>query len=108
MRTAREKVKIDTSNMTVILGGAYTDVYKNLLQKNGIGFNSTVETKDIYKKATTIDFVERGMMTDESTWEAFAEVYIHQGEYEEVILDEETVKDPSHYQLVKKNKQINK
>lgn len=183
MKTALEKVKIDTSNMTVIFGGAYTDVYKNLLQKNGIGFNSRVETKDIYKKATTKDFVERGMMTDEfmgrvvvvklndldvndikrvmlesdesaikiqqdifdklgvkltftdgfttaiaknaeekktgarglngiideSTWEAFAEVYIHQGEYEEVILDEETVKDPSHYQLVKKeNKQINK
>ena len=179
MKTAREKVQIDTSNMTVILGGAYTDVYKNLLEKNGIGFNSKVDSKEKYKKATTKDFVERGMMTDEfmgrvvvvklndldfddikrvmlesdesaikiqqeifeklgvkltftdgyttavaknaeekktgarglngiideSTWEAFAEVYSNLGEYEEVILDEETVKDSSHYQLVKKKRE---
>lgn len=176
MRTAQEKVKIDTSNMTVILGGAYTDVYKNLLEKNGIGFNENKSSKPRYRKATTKDFIDRGMMTDEfmgrvtvvklndldldaikrvmlesdesamkiqeeifkkigvkltftdgfatavakqaeekktgarglngiideATWQAFAEVHEHMGEYEEVILDENTVADSSNYQLVKK------
>ena len=170
------KVKISTKDMTVILGGAYTDVYRNLLEKNGVGFGSTVSSKPRYRKATTEDFVKFGMMTDEfmgrvtviklndlsvddikrvmlesdqsamkiqkdifeklgvkitftdgytttvainadkkkagarglngiideSTWKAFDEVYCHPGEYEEVILDEETVEDPTHYQLVKK------
>lgn len=176
MRTSQEKVKIDTSNMTVILGGAYTDVYRNLIEKNGIGFNEVKTSKPRYRKATTQDFVDRGMMTDEfmgrvtvvklndlgvddikrvmlesdesamkiqeeifkklgvkltftdgfasavakqaeekktgarglngiideATWQAFGEVHEHMGEYEEVILDENTVKDSSNYQLVKK------
>ena len=176
MRTGREKVKIDTSNMVVILGGAYTDVYKNLVEKNIPGFNGVISSKPKYRQATTKDFVERGMMTDEfmgrvtviklndldvddikrvmlesdesamkiqkeifkkigvkltftdgfatevaklaeekktgarglngiideATWKAFAEVHTHMGDYEEVILDEETVKDASNYQLVKK------
>lgn len=175
MRHGHEKVKINTSNMTVILGGAYTDVYKNLVEKN-IGFNRQVSSKPIYRPATTQDFIEKGMMTDEfmgrvtvvklndldiediekiimesnesamkvqeeifkkigvkitftpgytkaiaenaykkgtgarglngiideTTWRAFDEVYCHMGEYEEVVLDEETVKDSSHYQLIKK------
>ena len=176
MSRPNNKVKISTKNMTVILGGAYTDVYRNLLEKNGVGFGSTVSSKPRYRKATTEDFVKFGMMTDEfmgrvtviklndlsvedikrvmlesdqsamkiqkdifeklgvkitftdgytttvainadkkkagarglngiideSTWKAFDEVYCHPGEYEEVILDEETVEDPTHYQLVKK------
>lgn len=176
MSKPMNKVKISTKNMTVILGGAYTDVYRNLLEKNGVGFGSTVSSKPRYRKATTEDFVKFGMMTDEfmgrvtviklndlgvedikrvllesdqsaikvqkdifeklgvkitftdgyttkvamgadkkkagarglngiideSTWRAFDEVYCHPGEYEEVILDEETVEDPTHYQLVKK------
>ena len=176
MKTAQEKVKIDTSNMIVILGGAYTDVYKNLIEKNGIGFNEHVSSKPKYRKATTKDFIERGMMTDEfmgrvtviklndldvedikrvmlesdesamkiqeeifekigvkltftdgfttevaklaenkktgarglngiideATWKAFADVHNHMGEYEEVILTEETAQDASNYQLVKK------
>lgn len=178
MRTAQEKVKIDTSNMTVILDGAYTDVYKNLIEKNVVGFNEIKSSKPRYRKATTKDFVDRGMMTDEfmgrvivvklndldvddikrvmlesdesamkiqieifkklnvkltftdgfatevakqaeekktgarglngiideATWKAFAEVHEHLGEYEEVILDENTVNDSSSYQLVKKKK----
>ena len=176
MSRPMNKVKISTKDMTVILGGAYTDVYRNLLEKNGVGFGSTVSSKPRYRKATTEDFVKFGMMTDEfmgrvtviklndlsvddikrvmlesdqsamkiqkdifeklgvkitftdgytttvainadkkkagarglngiideSTWKAFDEVYCHPGEYEEVILDEETVEDPTHYQLVKK------
>ena len=180
MRTAHEKVKIDTSNMTVILGGAYTDVYKNLIEKNGIGFNANITSlsKPKYRQATTKDFIDYGMMTDEfmgrvtviklndldvddikrvmlesdesamkiqeeifkklgvkltftdgftteiakqaekkktgarglngiidaATWQAFEEVYKHQGDYEEVVLDENTVEDSSNYQLVKKKK----
>lgn len=175
MRHTNNKVKINTSNMTVILGGAYTDVYKNLVEKN-IGFNQSVSSKPIYRPATTQDFIEKGMMTDEfmgrvtvvklndldiadiekiileskesamriqeeifkkigvkitftpgytraiaenaykkgtgarglngiideTTWKAFDEVYCHMGEYDEVILDEETVNDSSHYQLIKR------
>ena len=177
---ATQKIKMDTSNMIVILGGAYTDVYKNLLEKNGIGFGADTSSKPKYRKATTKDFVEKGMMTDEfmgrvtvirlndldveeikrvmlesdesamkiqeeifeklgvkltftdgytteiaknahekktgarglngiideSTWKAFDEVYTHPGEYEEAILSEETVKDPSNYQLVKRRNEV--
>lgn len=175
MRNAKEKVKISTNNMIVILGGAYTDVYKNLIEK-GIGFNKQVSSNPLTRKVTTQDFIEKGMMTDEfmgrvtvikmndlsvddikrimlesdesamkvqeeifkklgvkitftdsytsaiakdaakkktgarglngmideSTWKAFDEVYCNRGVYEEVILDEETAHDASHYQLVKK------
>ncbi len=175
-KPASPKVKINTEKMTVIFGGAYTDVYKNLLEKNGIGFGGEVSTKPKYRKATTQDFVEHGMMTDEfmsrvtvvklndldvqdiqrimlesdesaikvqegifkqlgvkltcapsftssiaekaykaktgargiksvvdnSTWMAFEEIYMNPGRYEEVIMDQETVEDPSHYQLIKK------
>lgn len=58
-------VKIKTDNMIVIFGGAYTDVYKNLVVKNGIGFGEKVSTGEKYREATTKDFIEKGMMTDE-------------------------------------------
>ena len=170
------RVKIDTSNMTVILGGAFTDVYRSLLEKNSIGFNCDTYDKPTYRKATTKDFVEKGEMTDEfmgrvtviklndldyedikrvmlesnesamkiqeeifkklgvkitftdgyvsevaknaidkktgarglngiideSTWVAFDTVYNSNGEYSEVVLTEDTVKDPTSFQLVKK------
>ena len=169
-------VKIDTSNMIVILGGAYTDVYKNLLEKNSIGFGGNIYDKPTYRRATTKDFVEKGGMTDEfmgrvtvvklndldvedikriilesdqsqikiqekifndlgvkltftdgyttkiakqaiekktgarginglideTTWKAFDEVYTNDGVYKEVILTEETIEDPSNYQLIKR------
>ena len=169
-------VKIDTSNMIVILGGAYTDVYKNLLEKNSIGFGSNIYDKPTYRRATTKDFVEKGGMTDEfmgrvtvvklndldvedikriilesdqsqmkiqekifndlgvkltftdgytteiaknaiekktgarglngiideTTWKAFDKIYTNEGVYKEVILTEETIEDPSNFQLVKK------
>ena len=65
MKTAKTKVKINTANMTVVLGGAYTDVYKNLLENNTIGFNNDISSEKKYREATTKDFVEYGMMTDE-------------------------------------------
>ena len=179
MKASRDTVSIDTSNMTVILGGAYTDVYNNIAQ-HVIGFSNSKEKA--IDKVTTRDFVEKGMMTeelmgrvmvvrlndleiedikrimlesdesamriqqeifdklgvkltftddytttvatnayqkktgarglngiiDESTWQAFGEVYSNPGEYEEVILNEEAVEDSGKYQLVKKrNETIN-
>ena len=63
-KNATQKVKINTSNMTVILGGAFQDVYNNLKKKNGIGFGSTQDT-DEKKEATTKDFVVKAGMPDE-------------------------------------------
>ena len=34
MQTAKTKVKIDTSNMIVFAGGSFSDVYRNLREKN--------------------------------------------------------------------------
>ena len=170
-------VTLDTSNMKVILGGAFTDVYKNMKAKNGIGFNADVAEESDNKTPSMEDFVTKAMMTDEfmgrvpilikmndldedaikrillesdesalkqeedsfdqlgvkltvtpefidaiahkayerktgarginamvtdTTWKPFDEVYSHIGDYEEVILDDETVKDNSNFQLVKK------
>lgn len=64
-KASTNSVKIDTSNMIVILGGAFTDVYKNLLEKNQIGFDHDISSKPKYRKAETKDFVEHGQMTDE-------------------------------------------
>ncbi len=48
----------------------------------------------------------RGLNTvvDETTWEAYGDVYTHLGEYDEIILGEGTVKDPKVYQKVYKKK----
>ena len=59
------KVKINTANMTVILGGAFTDVYKNLKVENEIGFGRKQSSEDMYREAETKDFVEYGQMTNE-------------------------------------------
>ena len=66
-KSSSPKVKIDTSKMTVILGGAFTDVYKHLAEKNIIGFDTekTSISTPKYRKAETKDFVEYGQMTDE-------------------------------------------
>ena len=64
MKTAKTKVKIDTSNMIVFAGGSFSDVYRSLREKN-IGFDRQVSSKPIYRPATTEDFVKKGMMTDE-------------------------------------------
>ena len=57
-----ETVRIDTSNMTVILGGAFTDVYKKYnTQVSGF----TREDPKEKESPTMQDFVDKGMMTDE-------------------------------------------
>lgn len=64
VKLSKEKVKIDTTNMIIVLGGAYTDVYSNLVDKN-IGFSSSESDLHIIRKATVGDFIEKAMMTDE-------------------------------------------
>lgn len=61
MKTSFQSVKINTKNMIVILGGAYSDVYKNMRNKD-IGFGATPGK---IEKPTIDDFVEKAMMTDE-------------------------------------------
>ena len=67
MKHPTKQVRINTSNMIVILGGAYTDVYKNLIDKNGLGFGADVKSASERKprKATPEDFVTKAQMTDE-------------------------------------------
>ena len=58
-----ESVKFNTDNMTVIFGGAFTDVYKELSKNNSIGFGSDIEGKD--NRIMLDDFVEKAKMPDE-------------------------------------------
>lgn len=68
----------------------FTDSYLNAIAKNAI------------KRKTGA----RGLnsIIDESTWHAFYQVCkkTNKGIYSEVILDEETIKNPTQYQLIKK------
>ena len=172
----KEVVPINTSNMIVILGGAFTDVYKELKEKNSIGFGTNPVKGGTTREATTQDFVEKASMPDEfmgrvsivklneldvdaikrillesdesalriqeklfkelgvkltasdayisaiaeqatkrqtgarglntvideTTWEAYGDAYSNLGQYEEIILNEETVKDPKQYVKVPK------
>ena len=183
MKHPTKKVKINTSNMIVILGGAYTDVYNNLIEKNGMGFGADVRKNGERKprKATPSDFISKAQMTDEfmgrvaivhlndlsvddlirvvresdessleiqkklfedlgvkltagedfirkiaqnaydrktgarglntvveeATWEAYYDAYVNAGDYEEVILTEETVDNPKQYKLVRRNEKGN-
>lgn len=181
-KASKNKVKIDTSNMISVFGGAYTDVYKDLKEDKSMGFNGNINPKE--RKATPKDFVEKGRtkdefigrvavvklkdldfddikrlilesdesaikiqeqifaelgvkitftdgyvnaiakgaveretgarglntIIDETTWEAFDTIYkkSNHGKYSEVILDEETVENPKHYQLIKRIKEVKK
>ena len=58
-------VKIDTSNMIVILGGAFTDVYKDLKEETSIGFNADVSSNGKVRAAKVEDFVSKAKMPDE-------------------------------------------
>lgn len=63
VKTATQKVKINTSNMIIILGGAFQDVYDNLKKKNGIGFGANQDEQ--IPQATTKDFVKKAGIPDE-------------------------------------------
>ena len=55
-------VELDSKNMIVILGGAYTDVYNDKFNKAAIGFGKKEEKQQEVK---TEDFVEKAMMPNE-------------------------------------------
>ena len=65
VKKQNEVVKIDTSNMIVIFGGAFTDVYKHLNQNNDIGFGGDVTKSSKKREATTLDFVDKAKIPDE-------------------------------------------
>lgn len=54
-----EKVEFDTSKLTIIVGGAFTDLYKTKVIKS-IGFNSEIK-KEEKKEITTKDFDDYGL-----------------------------------------------
>lgn len=60
--TSDTSVDINTSNMIIITGGAFTDVYENL-KETTLGFNSENQKEKLEPKID--DFVEKGMMTKE-------------------------------------------
>ena len=175
-KKSSEIVKMDTSHMKVIAGGAFTDVFTKE-KKNSIGFNpidnskedKTIPDADTFvqkafmthefmgrfpirirlnphtvdsfktiltesnsstlkeeekafkklgiKLSVTDEFITlassealklktgvRGLMgcIEEATWMAFEDCYNNPDKYEEIILTEETLKDPANYQKVLK------
>ena len=64
-RTSKKFVDIKTDNMTVILGGAFTEVYGKPKEKSNLGFLGNSEEKPKEVKVTTKDFVERGQIPQE-------------------------------------------
>ena len=82
-------------------------IQEEIFKKLGVKLTFTDGfTTEIAKQAEKKKTGARGLngIIDAATWQAFEEVYKHQGDYEEVVLDENTVEDSSNYQLVKKKK----
>lgn len=65
VKTSTQKVKINTSNMTIILGGAFQSMYDNLKGKKEIGFkldsSDEQEKNSEDKKAEIEDFEKAGI-----------------------------------------------
>ena len=176
-QTADTSVRIDTTNMLIVGGGAFLDVYEEK-KSTPCGFVApTAEKKKEQTEPTMTDFIEKAMMPKEfmgrvpviihlnnlnidslrkillesedsalklqeevfaeegvklttkdgyivaiaskaleekigarglnklitdSTWQAYDEVISNPGEYDEVILTEETVENGKSFQLIKK------
>lgn len=62
VKRSNVKVKIDTSNMIPIFGGAFEDVYKQIGKNRGLGFNTEFSCDN---KATVSDFVSKAGFPDE-------------------------------------------
>lgn len=183
---AKRTVRMNTENMTVILGGNYSDVYKSS-GRSDLGFLKKNPSERANRRLSTKDFIEYGTMTDgfmgritviklnsldvegikrvmlesdeseiliqqkifkelgvkltftdgyikkvaedaaekktgarglseiidDTTWLAFDEVYTSPNVYKEIIVNENTIDDPSIYQKIErkstqKNKQYTK
>ena len=172
-------IKIDTSNMLIVAGGAFLDVYSKEKKSHSLGFTDEKNTKPETIEPEISDFIEKAQMpkefmgrvpiivrmnslntdsirkilleSDESilkmqeeifgnrgvklttqdgyimsisqaaldrkigarglnklicdtTWKAFDDVCSNPNKYSEIILTEETVRDPSSYQYIKNKK----
>ena len=65
-KKAGESVQIDTSNMIVVFGGAFNDVYKELSKNgNSIGFGREISNDSTDVTVKIEDFVEKAKMPDE-------------------------------------------
>ncbi len=62
VKRSNVKVRIDTSNMIPIFGGAFEDVYKQIGKNRGLGFNTEFSCDN---KATVSDFVSKAGFPDE-------------------------------------------
>ncbi len=68
----QEMVKVDTSNILVIVGGAFPhidDIIKKRYNKQDIGFDldnsfQTIDDSDIYEKVIVEDFIEYGLIPE--------------------------------------------
>lgn len=63
-KKANEVVRVDTSKMTVIFGGAFEDVYNDMKKENTIGFDSEFNKHD-NKIIEVDDFVKKAKMPKE-------------------------------------------
>ena len=63
---SRHTINIDTSNITFVCCGAFTDIYeKNNENKKPIGFNLTIDNQDVKKKKiTTEDVINYGIIRE--------------------------------------------
>ena len=65
-KKAGESVQIDTSNMIVVFGGAFNDVYEELSRNgNTIGFGKEISTDSTDVTVKIEDFVKKAKMTKE-------------------------------------------
>ncbi len=62
VKRSNVRVKIDTSNMIPIFGGAFEDVYKQIGKNRGVGFNAEFPSEN---KACVSDFVDKAGFPDE-------------------------------------------
>ena len=83
-------------------------IQKQIFEELGVKLTFTDEyINKISKMAIDRKTGARGVnnIVDETTWEAYGDAYTNLGEYEEIILDEETIENPHEYQKVlKQNK----
>lgn len=91
----------------IVLEGGESALLKRVKAFKDLGVTLTYTSEYIDKvvdKAYALKTGARALsrIIDETTWHAFSEVYDHIDQYSQVILDEETVEDGTHYQLIKK------
>ena len=85
------------------------EIQKKLFKELGVTLTpSDGYIDEIVRQAVERKTGARGLNTvvDESTWEAYGDVYTNLGKYKEIILGKETVNDPKQYQKVEREKTL--